>query len=686
MPSNVLLKKIYKTKSKFSSLPQEKSTSLDVGEIASTEHNATQEPSGVACTEASVDKSVGSSMMQLSFQATKTRTTLPRYPVADTVALMLLLINFPNLLITASHLLFSYREHLSMSTGPQHAAAPPLFLLFFIDAVVVVFAALVLPSLRHIVTDVSHVIIAISMSGAHWKLLFPFAVGITTLRGSFENLSNKFSGTESINDSGNLDLLTDPLRYGARFFRPLRSRNLQESTTLFRISVLDYIKSAIAIHIFSLGILRLINYWIYTATVAKDQKEEQAQSNTSGTRVKRKVSQDQAGNRSGETSIWEQFLRWRAEMSGRRHDLASLPRTNEQGRVSIAEIAARFIVISITTTSQASPHFSLRVNGLPWDSKVVQRHCTVAYAASHALGFESKYTTWILQVDNLSAKTEYEFVLEFKDEHRELGIHEFAICTSAKCEVKSDRPRAELHNLPQLNTVVVDEIATNSENMHATGPQSPVTTLEETVANASERLEERKFILKKTRRENTKRLQGLQRDIDHLNLRVTGGTDKNEQRMQGRMLSLQTEVRRTQDSIDEMDVERERLVDLKATQEQSWQQGKARRDHEAEILQSVRTQYDAQKAQHEKKFAAVEVEALRTRAKADKLSLRRTKIQQDLDRIADDQDDILKREFRNRISLRETINNDRLQLEADYLKSILDVSQRADLLELYGTN
>lgn len=684
MPSNVLVKKTYKSRGKFNLSLQEKTPAIDAGNSNSAIHEA-EEQVRAACLDPSIEEPISGPQMQLSLPVNKVRTTLPKYPIADTVALILLLVNFPNLVITASHLLFSYREHLTMSTNNQNGAAPPLFLLFFIDAVVVIFAALVLPSLRHIVTDISHVIIAISMSGAQWKLLFPFAVGVTTLRGSIDSFNSKITGIEYLSETDEVDFLTNILRYGARVFRPIRPSSFQETSALFRTSVLEYIKSAIAIHIFSLGILRLINYWIHTATIAKDQKEEQSQSNTNSMRMKRKATQDQACSRFSGLSIWEQFLRWRAEISGRRHELATLPRTNEEGRVNIAEIATRYVVINITTNSHASPHFGLRVNGLPWDSKVVQRQCTITYPATSGPNMDNKHTIWTLQVDNLSAKTEYEFVLEFQDEHRVLGIHEFAICTSAKSDVKSDRLRAELHSLPQLNTAV-DDVVASSESTHVTGPQSPVTTLEETVANASEGLEERRLCLKKTRRENTKRLQGLQRDIDHLNLRVTGGSDKHEQRMQGRMLSLQTEVRRIQDLIEEMESERQRVIDLKMKQQQLWQQGKARRDHEAGTLQSVREYYDAQKVQHEKKFAAVEVEALRTRAKADKLSLKRTKIQQDLDRIADDQDEILKREFRDRISLRESINNDRLQLEADYLKSILDVSQRADLLELYGSN
>lgn len=213
---------------------------------------------------------------------------------------------------------------------------------------------------------------------------------------------------------------------------------------------------------------------------------------------------------------------------------------------------------------------------------------------------------------------------------------------------------------------------------------SPVSDLEDTVSKTSSTLEEKRSTLKRTRKENVKRIQVLQKELDHLSSRLNSGIDKNEQRAQGRMLSLQTEIRRMQDTIEEMEAEKEDIIRLTAEQLEQWTTKKQERDHEAQLLESMRRTYDAEKAKHSKRFTTVEAESARLRGKADKLSMRRTKIQQDLDRISSEQNGVLDREMKERAANRETLNHHRLQIEAELLKSILDLSQRAELLELYS--
>lgn len=695
MPINGLLKKASKTKNRVNGIampkkPQDSvntATTIETSYTSARDHDSSSHRS-LSLAACSLENPAENETMQISYNSLRSPDELPSYPVADTIALIIILINFPNILIMATHLLFSYKEHISAKASGSIITTPPLLMVLFMDAFVVLFTAIVLPSLRSVITDTSHVIIAVSLSGARRRLIFPFATGLGALRLVLARLDADLH-LDDIKDQKGGSLWTAGFQrlatLLARIFHLRHNQDVSLSSDYSSAS-LKYVKSAVAIHIVSLGLIRMFNYWLRIDSTPL-RKENEPSHNTAGNNKMKKKTLIPDYKFDLRFSIWDHFLRWRADTSSKCYELTDTSESNKEPNVYIGEIAPRYIVFIVRTSTSDRPSFVLRVNGLPWEAKIISPDEQTDKNSSDAPAIGSTgQMLWTIHVDNLSPKTEYDFSIVFKNHPLDLGEHRFAICTSAKVTTL-ERRRCDPYLLPAINTNSSEEPTVCVDGLiYPSGPLSPVTTLEETIANASTRLEEKRSLLKRTRKENTKKLQALQRDVDHLVPRISGGIDKNEQRIQGRMLSLQTEIKRIQDSIDEMETEKQHLITVKEEQHSVWLVEKAKRDVEATILDTIRQKYDSEKAKHERRYAIVEAEAQRIRAKADKLSLRRTKIQQDLDRISNEQDQVLNREFQARVSDREFLNKERLQLEAQYLKSILDMSQRTELLELYGNN
>lgn len=605
--------------------------------------------------------------MQLSLDVTKSRENLPSYPVADAIALVLILANFPNMLVTAAHLLFSLREHVGTSTS---TVAPTMFTILLIDFVVVLFSFL-LPSLQSTITDMSHVMIGVSLAGARWQNTLPFALTASALKESCNKVTEyfKFTNGESVTSWQNFCSNWNMFFY---LVCPISNGMITRKESISPVA--EYVKNAIAIHVVSLGIIRTSNYWI-SRHPTEVQKTEHNHSNAKHKLVRTKtnnVTLTSAARLPSLSSIWDWFLRWRAKISGRRYELTQAKAT-DHCNICVSEIRPKYVVFTLRTKDGLEPHVTIKVNGISWESKM---------SALRRSPLTDQHF-WTIQIENLSSKTEYDIAFRVSPRSSPSFLHETAVCTTVKEEVM--RPQAPIPAVRTAITCASDgQISLADVTLDKSSQtQRTIASLEESLAEAVERLEEKKMTYKKARKENAKRIQSLQRDLDHFTARMNAGVDKNEQRMQGRTLSLQTEIKRMQEAIEGMDLERKDIMTLISAQHDTWVETKKACDLQTEVLNSVRQAQDAEVATYQKKVAIAEAEATRVRGKAEKLSLRRTKIQQELDRISSEQDDILIQEYKDRVSHREALSKHRLQVEAEFLKSILDLSQRSELLERY---
>ena len=601
--------------------------------------------------------------MQLSLDKTnRLAEPLPSYPIADAIALLLILINFPSLLVTATLLLFSYKEHIAPSLVTT-STTPPLLLVLFIDVVVIFFSAMVLPSLRSIITNIAHAIVAISLTAAEWRITFPLAFGIATLQSFFvmlRSLRPSWNGS-GLNSLGNL-----VHKLNSRMSMPSHSARFDyDATSIISSHTLSSIQSAVAMHVFSLGLVRLLQYYLSAEVPGEHRKDSEHgrldELNKSTINPPPQI----------DLTIWDYLMRLRVEAGDRRCRVTCASTCTSTDRVWIAEISSQHLIFSFdVTTAGSHPQVEIHVNGLPWTGSPVP--------ASVAQGNESK--TWTLIIDNLSPKTEYEITLNFRSTEN-LGSVSFSVCTSAHDQNKAQTQRADsLKPLTQASVIKPVEHSPNDPS----APTSPVTNLEERVMALTAKLEEKRASTKRIRKENTKNLAALQREIEHISARGVVAADKHDHRVQSRMHCLQIETKRMQDAIDEMETQKFETAQLYDQQQPSWISEKRRREEQAEALEAVRKRYEEKKADYQKRISVAEADAGRIRSKADKLSLKRTRIQQDLDRLSAEQDQILNQEFLSRATAREALRNQRLQVESEWLKAIHETQQRTELLDLYG--
>ena len=645
---------------------------------------------------------------------------LPRYPVADTIALLLILINFPNLLVTISHLLFSYKEHLLPSSPGQ---APPLAMVLFVDAVVLLLTVVLLPTFRHIITDISHIIIAISLSGSDWKLCLPFAVALTAIRTALSRLWQLALDPELSMGKG--EWSERYVRGVRQVLRPLRALRPASSSTG---QALEQVTSVVAVHVFTLGLVRLAHYWLQptgTARKADSSGDKGASVNTTlGSNKTKKKSSTSVSLASSHThthatgsdakegtSIWDTVLQWRLELLDKRHDFATLSGSGNTGdlQVWVSEIASTFIVLGFSVAKDGLPLLELHVNGLLWSSKPSVNKV------------QGDRTICSLFIDNLSPKTEYDLSLQITTNPE--TEQQISVCTQPHPQQPVTRRRGDSSALPPIHTnlptvaattppaqqaggggsttttstsddnnhhqsplnaaATVATTTTNPTATHPNGPPSPISTLEDAIANAGAKVEERRSTLKRVRRENTKRLQALQKECDHLSSRVNA-VDKNEHRLQGRILSLQNELRRMEAQTDDADAERETLKLQRDADHQLWLDRRSLRDSTAKRAREMQVAFEDARKAHESRYALAESEAAKARSKADKLSAKRTRIQQDLDKLGAQADQLLRIEYLQRCDDREKVQHRRLQIEADLLKSIHEMQQAIELGLTYG--
>ncbi|CCG82947.1 Probable ubiquitination network signaling protein acrB [Taphrina deformans PYCC 5710] len=618
-------------------------------------------------------------IMQLSFKNGAAAGRPPTYPIADTIALLLILINFPNLLLTATQLLFSYKEHLSLSST-NAGNGLSIYMIVFMDVVVILFTAIVLPSLRSTITDISQIVVAVSIAGTDGRSFLPFATAFLSFKGIWGRLS--CSSLLHIRSDDEFIRLQKSATYGTAPLCKYLNTMLQPYTEeRSAISGMQYIKSAIAIHIIALGCVRLLNYWLIHSstfdTGVESERVDQCDTVAIVPKAKRIRSSSFYATKSTYVSLWDSLLQLRAHSFGKRRDFNHCSNQFITKDVWISEISVRAVIFVVCTKFTDEPIVSVRVNGLPWEAKM--SCCEPGFTTRQPTG-----TSWKVTVDNLSAKTEYDFRLEIGLKNQS-SQYDFAVCTVAYTTISPAKSRAETQILPTLNTNLGEEQVHHVENQaHVSGPLSPITTLEDSITNACNKLEERKSFIRRIRKENSKKVQQLHRELEFLASKVNGSTDKNEQRVQGRMLSLQTEIKRTQDHIDELENEKKQTVYSITEQDLIWSQEKQKRDHEAQLFECIRQKYEIEKSEHQKRLSSVASDTNRIRAKADKLSLKRTKIQQELDRLSVEQDQLIKQEIYDRNSARECIRNQRLQTESEYLKVIHELQQRIEFLDVYG--
>ncbi|KAF8471814.1 hypothetical protein BDZ91DRAFT_846430 [Kalaharituber pfeilii] len=251
--------------------------------------------------------------------------------------------------------------------------------------------------------------------------------------------------------------------------------------------------------------------------------------------------------------------------------------------------------------------FFVRVNGIAWPQADIYR--SEKDEDVENADVERRDEVWLIDITGLTPATEYDF--EFVKTKGGVPFYQTSACT-LPAQVPS--------------SVAVPAPPPSSR------PLSPVTTLLNTLSQATTTLAEQKLRLKRMKKENNRRLASIRSEIDTLKSRLGGG-DKGEERARRRVLSLREFVRRAEEEIEKMTVELTRLESVPDAVEKEWKQKKRLWMDERKRLLAVENKVEQAKAAADRQASAAETEAASLAAKQEKLSTRLAKLRPEMEKL-----------------------------------------------------
>ena len=201
-----------------------------------------------------------------------------------------------------------------------------------------------------------------------------------------------------------------------------------------------------------------------------------------------------------------------------------------------------------------------------------------------------------------------------------------------------------------------------------------MTTLFNTLSQANSTLAEQKLRLKRTKKENNRRLASLRSDTDALKSRLGSG-DKGEERARRRVLSLREFVRRAEEEIEKMNAELEKLENIPDAVEQEWKEKKRLWGEEQKRLEAIESKVEEAKATADRHASAFETEAASLSAKQERLTMRLAKLKTDMERLKEEntaaQEDRARKE-----TDREALVKHRAAMDMEFSEAISKMEKR----------
>ncbi|KAG8630562.1 hypothetical protein KVT40_002181 [Elsinoe batatas] len=163
-------------------------------------------------------------------------------------------------------------------------------------------------------------------------------------------------------------------------------------------------------------------------------------------------------------------------------------------------------------------------------------------------------------------------------------------------------------------------------------PMSPTSTLKQSIAAAEAKREEVRNKLKRTRKDHKTAASGIRREIDQLQAKVNSAGGQDEKSKQ-RHLQIQQQIKQTKESTYAIAEEIETMgaipkddLDYSAARRKSY-------DAALEAKNAAKSDFEKTKCDASKDLAALQAEISTLAQKRDRLNTRRTKLQEQTDRL-----------------------------------------------------
>ncbi|KAF9892019.1 hypothetical protein FE257_002983 [Aspergillus nanangensis] len=162
-------------------------------------------------------------------------------------------------------------------------------------------------------------------------------------------------------------------------------------------------------------------------------------------------------------------------------------------------------------------------------------------------------------------------------------------------------------------------------------PSSPTTTLKNSIINAEAKLNEKRSRLKKAKNDHKLVASKIRKELDNYNHRLHSGTDENRQKQ--RSLQLERNIKQTEEATAVLEGQLDNLENIPEEELEEWTSQKAEFDCELELLNSVKDELVATRSAVAREVSSLESELTSTIQRRERLQGRRTRVNEQYERI-----------------------------------------------------
>ncbi|KAJ5640700.1 hypothetical protein N7528_000325 [Penicillium herquei] len=210
-------------------------------------------------------------------------------------------------------------------------------------------------------------------------------------------------------------------------------------------------------------------------------------------------------------------------------------------------------------------------------------------------------------------------------------------------------------------------------------PSSPTTTLKNSIVNAEGKLNEKRSRLKKTKNDHKLLISKIRKELDNYNHRLQSGTDENKQKQ--RSLQLERNIRQTEEATAALEQQLDKLENVPEEEIEQWNAHKAEFDRELEQFNVAKEELQEARLAAAQQASALEQELNMVIQKRERLQGRRTRVNEQYDRIISANAQGLN-ERERRAAEQFAREQDQAKMEANFHEQFASISQSVQDFQL----
>lgn len=266
--------------------------------------------------------------------------------------------------------------------------------------------------------------------------------------------------------------------------------------------------------------------------------------------------------------------------------------------------------------------FYVCVNGALWATATI---CRVSDSSKGP-----SMVQWRGEISGLAPNCAYTCSFVRSDTDEEICV--MSVKTPATPDTEQGECRVHLfEKWPLTSCAKVAISATSTPPQPTYRPSSPTTTLKNSIINAEAKLNEKRSRLKKSKNDHKLLISRIRKELDNFNHRLQSGTDEHRQKQ--RSLQLERNIQQTEEATAALKVQLDNMENVPEEELEQWSARKADFDRELEIFNAAKEELTEARLAVAQKVASLEQELNMVVQKRERLQGRRTRVNEQHERI-----------------------------------------------------